>query len=636
LSLRSNPGLKLANAFGVNERCGVETRMNGTTKRKFLKTLAMLFAALILMVGAAIAGALYLMARSDKEHAKFFNTGKSVNVFLSTYTKAIRESFEQKDPGLVMDLYSDRFWSPRRGQWQMTRANDESDISISRVVIKGNQDYDKQALRGEVSNYLASIASITNIWTKIDMIEEVELERRVVLRVKFILDGTDPQGAVFQDRYFYRWHLVNEGTPNAFDWRIVKDELVAKDGIIEGLRVAGDGGSFKEVDLAAAGIDFKHSRDPKLNAEKYSAKMKFDIIEHGSGGTSAADYDNDGRQDIFFPDGVRSRLYRNVSDDAGNVKFTDVTSEAGLEGIDQANAGLFADVDNDGDDDLFVVRYLAPNKFFRNDGGRFIDQSKEMGLDLQSSSVTACFLDYDRDGFVDLYVGLYGDAFKDVPRLPFFAQNAQPNRLYHNERGQGFRDVTQSSRTGDTGWTLAVASADYDSDGYPDIAVANDFGRKCLFHNNGDGTFTDMAKAAGVLDFSGGMGLTFGDFDDDGLIDLYTSNINSNQRWFGEDMTVSQYVRNVARTRWLLLDMFEYKKFYDLVGSDWMSIGTTIGEGNSLFKNNGNGTFQELKDSHTARAGWGWSVSFFDADNDTDLDIYAANGWITNKNKDDL
>jgi hypothetical protein len=132
------------------------------------------------------------------------------------------------------------------------------------------------------------------------------------------------------------------------------------------------------------------------------------------------------------------------------------------------------------------------------------------------------------------------------------------------------------------------------------------------------------------------MGLTFGDFDDDGLIDLYTSNINSNQRWFGEDMTVSQYVRNVARTRWLLLDMFEYKKFYDLVGSDWMSIGTTIGEGNSLFKNNGNGTFQELKDSHTQRAGWGWSVSFFDADNDTDLDIYAANGWITNKNKDDL
>ena len=165
--------------------------------------------------------------------------------------------------------------------------------------------------------------------------------------------------------------------------------------------------------------------------------------------------------------------------------------------------------------------------------------------------------------------------------------------------------MTESSRTGDTGWSLAVASADYDHDGDPDLAVANDFGRKCLFRNNGDGTFTDVAKEAGVLDFSGGMGLAFGDFNDDGLTDLYTSNINSNQRWFGEDMTVSQYVRNVARTRWLMLDMPEYKKFYDLVGSEWTEIGTTIGEGNSLFENNGDGTFTELKDSHTEPRGLG-------------------------------
>ena len=610
--------------------------MNGRSKRRLLKKLAMLTVVLLVIVGSVIAVALYVMAQSDKEHAKFFNTGKSVNAFLGNYTRALRESFDKKDPAPVMSLYSDRFWSPGRGHWQMAHASEESDVSISRVVIKSRDDFDKQQLRGEVVNYLDSIKSISNVWTKIDMIEEVELERRVVLRVKFILDGIDPQGVVFQDRYFYRWSLVNEGTPNAFDWKIVKDELVENAGMLEGLRVASDGDGFREVDLKAAGIDFKHSRDPKLDAEKYSAKMKFDIIEHGSGGVSVTDYDNDGRQDIFFPDGVRSRLYRNVSDGMGAVKFVDVTAEAGLDGIDQANAGLFADVDNDGDDDLFVARYLAPNKFFRNDGGKFVDQSKESGLDFNSTSVTACFFDYDRDGYVDLYIGLYGHAFNDVPRLPFFAQNAQPNRLYHNEHGKGFRDVTASSGVGDTGWALAVASADYDGDGYPDIAVANDFGRKCLFHNNGNGTFTDVAKQAGVLDFSGGMGLTFGDFDGDGLIDLYTSNINSNQRWFGEDMTISQYMRNVARTRWMLLDLLQYKKFYDLVGSNWSSIGTAIGKGNSLFKNNGNGTFTELKNSHTTRAGWGWSVAFFDADNDTDLDIYAANGWITNKNKDDL
>lgn len=619
------------------------------SKRKFLRALVKLFIILLLIVGNIVGVALYLMARRDKEHARFFNTGKAVNAFLGSYSRAVRESFEKKDPTAIMKLYSDRFSSPGRGHWVKGPAHDESDVSVFRTVIEGREDFDKQAVRREVESYLGSIASIDNIWTKIDMIEQVELERSVDLRVKFILDGKDPHGAVFQDRYFYRWRLVNEGTAQAYDWKIVRDGLVitkdvvkGQDGsvntneVVEGLRVAGDGGGFKEIDLTAAGIDFKHARDPKLNAEKYSAKMKFDIIEHGSGGASAADYDGDDRQDIFFPDGLRSRLYRNVSDDSGAVKFADVTTEAGLDGVDQANAGLFADVDNDGDADLVVIRYLAPNKFFRNDGGRFTDQSKEMGFDLNSTSVTACFLDYDRDGFVDLYVGLYGDAFKDIPRLPFFAQNAQPNRLYHNEKGRSFRDVTESSRTGDTGWALAVASADYDGDGDADLAVANDFGHKCLFRNNGDGTFTDVAKEAGVLDFSGGMGLAFGDFNDDGLIDLYTSNINSNQRWFGEDMTVSQYARNVARTKWLILDLPEYKKFYDLVGSEWTKIGTTIGEGNSLFANNGDGTFRELKESHTARAGWGWSVAFFDADNDTDLDIYAANGWITNKNKDDL
>jgi hypothetical protein len=119
------------------------------------------------------------------------------------------------------------------------------------------------------------------------MIESVDLEKTVVLRVKFILDGKDPHGAVFQDRYFYRWQLVNEAKPPAFDWKIVKDELVQSNGAPDGLRVAGDGGSFKAVDLAATGIDFKHSRDPKLDAEKYSAKMNLDTSEPGSGGASA-------------------------------------------------------------------------------------------------------------------------------------------------------------------------------------------------------------------------------------------------------------------------------------------------------------------------------------------------------------
>src|SRR5207237_8047219 len=100
------------------------------------------------------------------------------------------------------------------------------------------QDFDKQDLRREIVKYLSSVGSITNMWTKIDMIEDIELEQRVVLRVKFILDGIDPHGAVFQDRYFYRWYLVNEGTPTAYDWKIIKVELVQQERLMEGLRFA--------------------------------------------------------------------------------------------------------------------------------------------------------------------------------------------------------------------------------------------------------------------------------------------------------------------------------------------------------------------------------------------------------------
>jgi hypothetical protein len=601
--------------------------------KKKIKKLARILIVLSLLVCVAAALTLYVMARKDKTHARFYNTGKSINKLLSDYNHALKEAFDKRDTAVLIRFYSDSYSSPARGRWVTRRDNDESDVACYRLIAEGHDDYDKMNLRDELASYLAGLASIEDIKLKIDMIEKVELDRSAVLTVKFILDGHDREGALFQDRHFYRWHLVNEDATGAdYDWKIVKDELV------EGVRVAGDGRGFIEVDPFTVGIDYKHERDPKLNVKSPEVNLKFGVMEHGFGGVSATDYNNDGRPDVFFADGRRSRLYRNNGpNEPGGVNFSEVTTQAGLDGIDQANAGIFADVDNDGYQDLFVARYLAPCMFFHNNGdGSFTDRSNEMGLNLLAPCMSACFLDYDRDGYVDLYVGVYGNAFTDVPRLPFFAQNGGADRLFRNNGGHKFTDVTEASGTGDTGWGLAVAAGDYDGDGYPDLMVANDFGRKNLYHNNGNGTFSEVAKEVGVLDFSGGMGLAFGDFDDDGHLDIYTSNINSNQRWFGEDMTVGQYFRNVLRTKYALTDAGEYWKVYRLLGSQWTEVGTMIGEGNSLFHNNGDGTFRELKDSHTSRAGWGWSVAFFDMDNDTKLDIYAANGWISNKPDTDL
>jgi hypothetical protein len=598
-------------------------------KRK-TKNLMRVLLALVVVLGAGAVLGSFVMARKDAEHAKFYSTGKSVNKFLSDYSHALKEAFEKKDAAPLARFYSDNYHSPGRGRWTLKPAGAESDVAVARLQAEGAQDYRRADVQREAAEYINGLTALDDIKFKIDMIQNVELERRVDLTIKFILDGQDTQGALFQDRHFYRWQLVNENRAG-YDWKIVKDELV------EGIRVAGDAQGFTELKPAEIGIDYTHKRDPKLNAKQ--RKLAFGVMEHGLGGVSAADFDNDQRPDIFFADGERSRLYRNdTAPGSSDLRFTDVTKQAGLDGIDHATAGLFADVDNDGASDLVVVRYLEPLKFFRNNcDGAFIDESAQSGLDkVIVPGVSACFLDYNRDGFVDLYVSVYGDAFRDVPRLPFFAQNGGANRLLRNDGGRGFTDVTDASGVGDTGWSLAVAAADYNNDGWPDLAVANDFGRKNLYRNNGDGTFTEAAKRAGVLDFSGGMGLAWGDFDDDGFLDLYTSNINSNQRWFGKDHTIEQYMRNVFRTRWLWKDAGEYWKFYQLVGAEWPEIGTQIGEGNSLFANNRDGVFRELKDSHTSRAGWGWSVAFFDMDNDTKLDIYAANGWITNKLTNDL
>jgi hypothetical protein len=602
------------------------------SKGKFIVAVAKLLSVLGVVAAIAVLLVLYVMARKDKEHERFYNTGKSVNTFLASYKHGLEEAYKKKDATEVLHFYSSHYASPERGRWVLNQDHREGDVSCLKMEQDGEKDYTIADLREELEDYLNGLASMDDVKFKIDMIEKVELERTVQLTVKFILDGKDRQGAIFQDRNFYRWYLSNEGGPQAYDWKIVGDELV------EGVRVGGDGKSFIEVEPQSIGLDYRHERDPKLNIKSPDVHLKFGVIEHGFGGTSAVDYNNDGRQDIFFADGKRSRLYRNDGvDELGQPKFADVTREAGLDGIDQANAGIFADVDNDGCVDLFVARYLAPNKFYHNNGdGTFTERPHALGLDLVGPSMSACFLDYDRDGYLDLYVGLYGDATRALPRLPFFAQNGGKNRLYHNDGGRGFTDVTDQSGTGDTGWTLAVASADYDNDGYPDIADANDFGRKNLYHNNHDGTFTEAAKQAGVLDFSGGMGVTFGDFDDDGFLDLYTSNINSNQRWFGEDMTVTQYMRNVMRTKYILTDMGEYLKVYQLLGSRWPELGQMIGEGNRLFHNNGDSTFKQFKESHTNRAGWGWDVAFLDYDNDGRLDIYAANGWISNAPNTDL
>jgi hypothetical protein len=293
---------------------------------------------------------------------------------------------------------------------------------------------------------------------------------------------------------------------------------------------------FREV-AAQAGISFVLENHP--TPEKH-------LIETIPGGIAVFDYDGDGRPDIYFTNGADipsleksapkywNRLYRNL----GNWKFRDVTEEAGVGGAGYSMGAAAADYDNDGRTDLFVAG-VNRNTLYHNLGnGRFEDVTERAGIKSGEWAVAAGWFDYDRDGKLDLWVVHYAkwspsfDRYcGDVARgLRIYCHpkyfDGLANTLYRN-RGDGtFEDVTARAGLAQyEGRGMSVAFADYDQDGFPDVFVTNDNMPNFLFHNKGDGTFEEVALAAGTSLRDDGksissMGVEFKDYDNDGLPDI--------------------------------------------------------------------------------------------------------------------
>jgi enediyne biosynthesis protein E4 len=292
------------------------------------------------------------------------------------------------------------------------------------------------------------------------------------------------------------------------------------------------------------GIDFLLQNSP--------TPRKF-LIETMPGGVALFDYNNDGLLDIFLVNGGRinegmhvpenfernnprywNRMYRQNRDGS----FLDVTQAAGLANAGNGNYGMgvaVGDYDNDGNADLYVTSYGKNILYHNNGDGTFTDVTTKAGVAGGGWSVSAGFFDYDNDGKLDLFVTRYMDWDADHNKIcggdwhTYCPPNAFPATtclLYHN-RGDGtFEDVTERSGLGaKKGRALGVAFADYDGDGFMDIFVANDGMQQYLFHNNGDGTFTECALESGVAftaDGKGmsGMGTVFQDYDNDGRPDI--------------------------------------------------------------------------------------------------------------------
>jgi hypothetical protein len=336
------------------------------------------------------------------------------------------------------------------------------------------------------------------------------------------------------------------------------------------------------------------------------------LLETTGCGVAFYDYDQDGWLDIFLVNGWRlegfakgaeptCHLFKNNRDGT----FTDVTAKAGLARSGWGQACCVGDYDNDGWDDLFVT-YYGQNALFRNNGnGTFTDVTAKAGL-LQSKTRwnSGCaFLDYDRDGHLDLFVGNYIDLDLKTAPVPesgpclykgILVACGPPglapgkNILYHSNGDGTFTDVSAKANIWDTygNYALSATVADFDNDGWPDIYVANDSTAATLYQNQKDGTFRDVAIEAGVaLSPDGkpqaGMGVTVGDYNRDGLLDIAKTNF--------------------------------------------------AGDTDSLYANLGGFNFED----RTYQAGLGmntrylgWGIGFFDMDNDGWLDLFVANGHV--------
>ena len=349
-----------------------------------------------------------------------------------------------------------------------------------------------------------------------------------------------------------------------------------------------------------------------LTVSHLSSNEKRYVIESMSGGVGLFDCDNDGKLDIVMVNGSTVDRYRQGGDlmvtlwhQDADLKFTDITQKAGLMRKGWGMGVAVADFDNDGFLDLYVTGY-GGNVLYRNKGNcTFEDVTDKAGVRAVGFSTGAAWADYDRDGNVDLFVSRY--VHVDMEHLPVFGSSkfcnfkgvpvqcgpwgmqGESDLLFHNKGDGTFEEVSKKAGVSDPNqyYGLGVIWGDYDNDGWPDLFVADDATPNYLYHNNHDGTFTDVGMLTGIAlsgagQAQGSMGVTWGDYDHDGRLDMFIT------------------------------------EFADQPNTLYHDLGGSVFEDASLRSQLGQRSMPYV----------GWGTSFFDMDNDGWLDLFVANGHV--------
>src|SRR6267378_4413863 len=344
----------------------------------------------------------------------------------------------------------------------------------------------------------------------------------------------------------------------------------------------------------------------------------FEYIYNG-GGVAVGDINNDGLEDIYFTGNmVSSRLYLNK----GNLKFEDITEEAKVGTSTWANGVSMVDINQDGFKDIYVsvggTRY-TPEKdranllFINNGDGTFTESAVQYGLADSGFGIQSTFFDYDRDGDLDMY--LLRNAFVSYSRntarpKAVHGEGVSNDKLFRNNGNQTFTDVTKEAGIVIEGFGLGVTVADINEDGWPDVYVSNDFlTNDLMWINNQNGTFTNKAGQYLKHQTFNGMGNDVADYNNDGKVDIVVLDMlpEDNKRW-----------KLTPRGN-------SYDKFQStlLMGYEPQYVR------NTLQLNNGNGTFSEIGQIAGIEAtDWSWSALFADFDNDGLKDLFITNGYV--------